>query len=133
MSLICTLVLGVVGALFLIADRSSSFGCFLFNLFLFFFSYFLIIVPHELGHALVGRLMGMRVFRIIVGAGKPVWECRLFGVRFQVNSLPYGGFAWVMPSDLRAFRLRSVPMIAAGPGANILLALLALIPLGYSR
>jgi hypothetical protein len=120
-SLFYTAVLGATGALILAIDRSSSFGCLLVNIFLLTIFSIVITVPHELGHALMGRLMGMKVFRIVVGSGKLVWERRLLGVRLQVNTFPYGGFTWVASRDLGAFRLRYVPMIAAGPCANLLL------------
>lgn len=52
-----------------------------------------VIVVHELGHYLAGRLFGVAVESFSVGFGKSLIERRdRFGTRWRVNWIPLGGF-----------------------------------------
>jgi regulator of sigma E protease len=94
---------------------------------------------HELGHYVVARLAGVKVLRFSVGFGRVMWS-RRFGpdrTEWALSAVPLGGYvkmadereADVLPSDLpRAFNRQSVwrriAIVAAGPIANLLLAVL---------
>jgi regulator of sigma E protease len=53
----------------------------------------IVIVIHELGHYLAGRLFGVAVESFSVGFGKPMFERRdRNGTRWRVNWIPLGGF-----------------------------------------
>lgn len=98
-----------------------------------------LIVFHELGHYVVARLCGVKVLRFSVGFGAPLWK-RTLGrdaTEWAVSAIPFGGYvkmldereAPVAPSELhRAFNRQSVwrrvAIVAAGPIANFILAIL---------
>ena len=96
-----------------------------------------LVVFHELGHYLVARLAGVKVLRFSVGFGRIVWSRRVGPDRTEwaLSAVPLGGYVKmvderegdVAPADLaRAFNRQSVwrriAIVAAGPIANLLLA-----------
>lgn len=98
----------------------------------------ILIVFHELGHYAVARLCGVKVLRFSVGFGAPVWSRTLGRDRTQwaVALIPLGGYVKMLderegpvaPAEVhRAFNRQSVwrriAIVAAGPVANFLLAL----------
>lgn len=93
---------------------------------------------HELGHFWVARRCGVKVLRFSVGFGAPLlrWHDR-HGTEFVVAAIPLGGYVKMLderegevaPAELEhAFNRKSVrqrfAVVAAGPVANFLLALL---------
>ncbi len=98
-----------------------------------------LVVFHELGHYLVARLAGVKVLRFSVGFGRILWSRRYGpdGTEWALSAIPLGGYvkmvdereAEVLPADLpRAFNRQSVwrriAIVAAGPIANLALAVL---------
>ena len=98
-----------------------------------------LVVFHELGHYVVARWCGVKVLRFSVGFGKVLWSRRVGPDRTEwaVSAVPLGGYvkmadereADVAPADIaRAFNRQSVgkriAIVAAGPVANLLLAIL---------
>jgi len=98
-----------------------------------------LVVIHELGHYAVARLAGVKVLRFSVGFGRIVWS-RLVGrdrTEWALSAIPLGGYVKmaderegsVAPEDRpRAFNRQGVgkriAIVAAGPIANLLLAVL---------
>jgi regulator of sigma E protease len=95
----------------------------------------LLIVLHELGHMWVAQALGMRVERFSVGFGPVVWSATRGEVEYVVSALPLGGYVRitgmspgddVAPDDRTAYcnqpAWRRVLVLAAGPGANYLIA-----------
>jgi regulator of sigma E protease len=101
-----------------------------------------LIIVHELGHYLVARWCGVKVLRFSVGMGKVMYS-RRFGrdqTEWAVSILPLGGYVKMLdaregdlqglpPEDLqREFTRQTVwrrmAIVAAGPLANFLLAIL---------
>jgi len=98
-----------------------------------------LVVFHELGHYVIARLAGVKVLRFSVGFGRMIWS-RRFGrdrTEWALSAIPLGGYvkmadereAPVASDDLsRAFNRQSVwrriAIVAAGPLANLLLAVL---------
>jgi regulator of sigma E protease len=98
-----------------------------------------LVVFHELGHYLVARLVGVKVLRFSVGFGRIVWSRRVGRDRTEwaLSAVPLGGYVKmvderegeVSAADLgRAFNRQSVwrriAIVAAGPVANLFLAVL---------
>lgn len=86
---------------------------------------FLVILVHELGHLLGGRLVGFRFALLIVG---PVEVRRTAsGVRWGINSSPalWGGLAASLPLDTSDLRRRTMALVAGGPIASLVFSALA--------
>jgi regulator of sigma E protease len=98
-----------------------------------------LVVFHELGHFWIARLAGVKVLRFSVGFGRIIWS-RRYGpdqTEWAVSAIPLGGYVKmaderegeVAPLDVaRAFNRQGVwtriAIVAAGPLANLLLAVL---------
>lgn len=98
-----------------------------------------LIFVHELGHYLVARWCGVRVLRFAIGFGKPLWS-RRFGpdqTELCVAAIPLGGYVKMLDEReapvetnerARAFNMQPVwkrsLIVAAGPAANFILAIL---------
>lgn len=119
-----TLVLlaSLVGLFVLEADSRWLFA----NLALFLLMSYLSLVPHELGHAGVGRLVGMRVLRVVFGTGRRRFQWRAANVVWQVNTWPTGGLTCLGRGPERGLTLRMAVTVAAGPAANAAMLGLAL-------
>ncbi len=97
-----------------------------------------LIVIHELGHYSVARLMGVKVLRFSVGFGQVIARRHdRHGTEWALSAIPLGGYvkmldereAEVAAADLPyAFNRQNVwkrsAIVAAGPAANLLLAIL---------
>lgn len=94
---------------------------------------------HEYGHYLVARLCGVKVLRFSIGFGKILYTKKFTGgeTEWVISAIPLGGYVKmvderegeVAPEDLpRAFNrqpvLQRMAIVAAGPLANLLLAIL---------
>ena len=85
-----------------------------------------VVMVHELGHAIVGKALGMKLCAFIVGP----FQWRIEGGKWEFNFLPAKIFAsdgatGVVPTTLEHFRANTVCMIAAGPFASLIGGLLA--------
>jgi tetratricopeptide (TPR) repeat protein len=87
----------------------------------------LLITVHEFGHAVVGHLVGLRLFWVTIGVGRRLFEFRLRGVRVSVHVLPLMGMTALAPRDGQQMRGRLFLAILAGPAMHLVLAVLATI------
>ena len=108
------------------------------NLFYFIVALGILVTFHEFGHFWVARKLGVRVLTFSVGFGKPIWrKLARDGVVYQVGMIPLGGYVKMLDerdgdvSDKdvhQAFNRKPVwrrfAIVAAGPIANFLLAIL---------
>jgi regulator of sigma E protease len=101
-----------------------------------------LIIFHELGHYTVARLCGVKVLRFSLGMGKIVWSRRFGpdGTEWAISALPLGGYVKMLdlrdpdsgainPAELRREFThqnvwRRIAIVAAGPLANFLLAIM---------
>jgi tetratricopeptide (TPR) repeat protein len=75
-------------------------------------------IVHELGHALAGRLLGLRVWRIVVGSGPTLAKHKVFATELQLGAIPIGGLTFLHPESQTAVRSRYWLSIAAGPATT---------------
>jgi len=99
----------------------------------------ILVVFHELGHFFVARRFGVKVLRFSLGFGHVIYSKRYAGsdTEWVISAIPLGGYVKmvdereeeVAPEDLPyAFNrkpvLQRMAIVAAGPAANFLLAIL---------
>ncbi len=102
----------------------DSLGWIWLNLFLCEVFFLLVVIPHELGHAFVGRFNGFEIFRVVIGVGKTVWRGYLCGFDTEIKSVPAGGITTAATPDDHHYRRRHMALVVAGPMVNLLLAAL---------
>jgi len=79
---------------------------------------------HEAGHALAAKAMGLDVFRIMLGYGRPLLSTNRFGPFISLGVFPFGG--WVHAASLAGVKAplaRRAVMIAAGPATHVAVGL----------
>ena len=99
----------------------------------------LLIAVHEYGHYRVAVACGIKVLKFSIGFGKPLYTWRLKGkpTEFSIGMLPLGGYVKMLDereapvsADERHLAFNTQPLryrvavVAAGPLANLLLAIL---------
>lgn len=97
----------------------------------------LLIAVHEYGHYRMAVACGVRVLRFSIGFGRPLWRWQRPGspTEFVICVLPLGGYVRMLdereapvPTELRHLAFNRQPLraraaiVAAGPAANLLLA-----------
>ncbi len=109
-------------------------------------AFLLLVTVHEFGHFWVARRLGFKVLRFSVGFGNPLWKyVHPEGHEYWICPIPVGGYVKmaderegpVAPEDLpRSFTRRPhwqrLLVLLAGPGFNILFAVLVLTGLMYA-
>ena len=93
-----------------------------------------IVMMHELGHYLVGRLCGIGVLEFSVGFGPKLFGWTRKGIDYSVRALPLGGFCRFLGEDDKndaPNAMNNAPVwkrfltVAAGPAMNFVLAFIA--------
>lgn len=124
----------VAGLLIVYFDNTFAIGWIFLNLALFLLFSHIIILPHELGHAIVGKLLGMRVFRVAVGLGPVLFNKNIMGTTWEIKAIPLFGYTIVLNKTVKGFRFKKFFMLLGGISANIVMLLLiySVIPEGFS-
>jgi regulator of sigma E protease len=100
-----------------------------------------LIIVHEGGHYLVARWSGMRIDRFAIGFGPSIAQFQRGETTFQIGMIPLGGYVQIAglnpheegldPNDPRSYPNRPLwqrmATIFAGPGANYLFAVVAMV------
>ncbi|MBD1583655.1 sigma E protease regulator RseP [Pseudoalteromonas sp. S16_S37] len=113
---------------------------FFWNLGSFIFALGILVTVHEYGHFWVARKAGVEVLRFSIGFGKPL--CRWYdkyGTEYVIAMIPLGGYVKMLdervddvPSEKKHLAFNNKPVlsriavVAAGPIANFLFAILVL-------
>lgn len=99
----------------------------------------IIVAIHEFGHYWVAKRCGVHVIRFSIGFGKPFWTKKdKSGTEFSLAPIPLGGYVQMLgesPDQAVDSKMRSMSfsdkslaqrtaIVAAGPGINIILAIL---------
>lgn len=100
----------------------------------------LLVAIHEYGHFWVARRMGVKVLRYSIGFGSRIWGFtgRRSGVEYQLSAIPLGGYVKMLDEREgevaeadkpyafnRQHPARRIAIVAAGPGVNLVFAVLA--------
>jgi regulator of sigma E protease len=99
-----------------------------------------LIVFHEFGHFLFAKLSGVGVLTFSVGFGPKLWKKKIGETEYALSAFPLGGYVKmvgedpgeeVSPAEIeRSFAhkglLKRIAIVAAGPGFNLLLAVILL-------
>ena len=107
------------------AARGLPVGWLLLNFVLMGVCMILMIVPHELGHAYVARWLGRRVFKIVIGTGRLVWEGRMLGFPCELRLYPLRGLMVSATHSPHWYRAKQFLIVLAGPAVNLGLLLLS--------
>jgi tetratricopeptide (TPR) repeat protein len=75
----------------------------------------LVTIVHEAGHATAARLMGLDVYRVVLGLGRPLGTIAIGGAPVDIHAVPTGGLTYADIRDEPRARLKRIVIIAAGP------------------
>ncbi len=117
-------LLGIIAA---INNPNDSVGGFYINLSISVPLFTLLIIPHELGHALAAKLLGIRVFKIIIGAGQTISTFKFLGLSWELKKFPLGGLTLALGKSINFYRLKHFLFVIAGPFVNLFFLLVALV------
>jgi regulator of sigma E protease len=105
--------------------------------------FLLLIAPHEGGHFLFAKLFKVRVIEFSIGAGTRVWSMTRGGTLYAIRAFPIlgyvrmGGMEAGDLDDPHGFHTRPawqrLLILAAGPAANFLLAMVVIAGLDLSQ
>jgi hypothetical protein len=85
---------------------------------------------HEFGHAMMAKILGWHVSRIVIGVGKIFMHTRLFNAPMEIRMIPLEGFVQIAPKNLQFARFKHALIYFAGPGIELLVFILIVQYLG---
>ena len=85
---------------------------------------------HEFGHAIMARLLGWRIQRVVIGMGKVITNTQLLGAPMEIRSIPLEGFVQIAPKTIKLARFKHALIYFAGPGIELLVFFTAVYLLG---
>lgn len=83
-----------------------------------------ILLLHELAHAVIGGLLGLRVFAVHLGFGRLLFNKKFLGVHWVARLIPLGGATFLAGPETRFYRMRFFLAVLAGPALHAVLAVL---------
>lgn len=116
-----------------IADSSFQFiGFLLLNYFVFRLSTPFIIVLHELGHWIAGRMVGEHPARIVFGSGHLLLRTTFFNTKVNIHYKISSGYILCIFKNNRNLSLRSLIYILGGPIINMTIGLLIIYTIPFT-
>lgn len=88
---------------------------------------------HEAGHAVAAAMLNWHVSRVVIGMGRIIGSFRVGCAAVEIRLFPVEGFVSSAPRDLRRPRLKNACIYFAGPGVELLLAVVILLVIGPDR
>ena len=125
------IILSFFFLLFIVADLVQDFSLVKLSAPFFLISWIPLLIIHELGHALMARMLGWRVELISIGIGKVRSRKTFLGMPIEFRTIPIAGFVQPRPTDLILPRLKQFLIYSAGPGIELLCVLLLVAAIGY--
>jgi tetratricopeptide (TPR) repeat protein len=116
----------VLGSLVAAAGKATNPGWMLLNVALFIVMSWLTILPHEAGHALAARIVGLKVDRIVIGIGRKLKTFIVMGLPIELHQYPAGGLTQIAIRDVPHIRVKWILIVFAGPFVNALLMWVAI-------
>ena len=105
--------------------------------------FLLLIAPHEAGHFLAAKLFKVRVLEFSIGAGTKIWSATRGGTLYALRALPILGYVRMGGMEAGDFEqpdgfhskhpLKRIAILAAGPVANFLVAMLLITGFGLTQ
>src|SRR6266571_181617 len=105
--------------------------------------FLILIAPHEAGHFLVAKLFKVRVLEFSIGAGTKLWSATRGGTLYAIRLLPILGYVRMGGMEADDFEqpngfhskppLQRIAILAAGPAANFLVAMLLTTGFGLTQ
>ena len=105
--------------------------------------FLILIAPHEAGHFLVAKLFKVRVIEFSIGAGTKLWSMTRGGTLYALRLLPILGYVRMGGMEAGDFEepngfhskhpLQRIAILAAGPIANFLVAMLLVTGFGLTQ
>lgn len=83
----------------------------------------LLILAHEMAHALAGLAVGMRVFGMTLGTGPRLARSHVGAWTLEIHLIPSGGSCRAALRKTRFGRMRIMSMVAAGPAVHLVISL----------
>ena len=124
--LISTVTWCLLGALATLLSEPGGAGWAFLNLALLQLMTWACVIPHEVGHALAARVVGLEVLHIVIGKGRRWWHGTLAGTRVELHWLPFDGFTVAAIRNEPHARVKQLAVVAGGPLVNILMLWAAL-------
>ena len=88
---------------------------------------------HEMGHAIIARLVGWEVNEFVVGFGKILKEFRYGRTKVELRMIPIGGYILPGSTELNWTRWRSALVYCAGPGIELAVFLAIYAFIGFEK
>jgi regulator of sigma E protease len=105
--------------------------------------FLILIAPHEAGHFALAKLFGVRVIEFSIGAGTRLWSATRGGTVYAIRALPILGYVRMGGMEAGDFddpngfhrkpAWQRLLILAAGPVANFLVAIILITVLGLTQ
>ncbi len=97
---------------------------------LFIVSWIPLLFIHEFGHAMMAKVLGWRVNRVVIGVGKIFMHTRFLNAPMEIRMIPLEGFVQIAPKNLQFARFKHALIYFAGPGIELLVFIIIMQYLG---